>query len=90
MQSFLAKQISPEGLVLEDGTSANTTKHYGILIRENTVISAWADEDGNDLVAKYGISGKGLLVTDPIMLVPGDKIGATITLTSGSIWILPN
>ena len=89
MQSFLGKLLSPNGLILEAGTGANTTKHYGIVIREDTVIAAWEDEDGVDLVAEFEIGSVTVKVTDPPIMIPRNKKGVTITLTSGSIWLMP-
>lgn len=84
----LNRLLANDGMVLEAGTSANTTDFYGIVIREDTVISAWTDEDGKDLVADFGISGVTLLSTDPALIIPGSKNNGSLTLTSGSVWLL--
>lgn len=79
---------APNGAVLEATTNPNTTKGYGIKVREDTVIAAWLDENSVNLVTLFGIGTKTLKVTDPVLMVPGNKRSSTITLTSGSIWIL--
>jgi hypothetical protein len=86
--NFAAISIAANGWKLEDGTSANTTPCAGIAIRQNTVIAAWTDTDGVDLVAYFGISTKGLLVTDPLLIIPGGKKSASIQLTSGSVALI--
>lgn len=88
MKGYLARLLAPRGFVIEAGTSANTTGHYGIAFREDTVVAAWEDEDAKDLLAYYGMSGVTYKQTDPALLVPFNKKGVTITLTSGSICIL--
>jgi len=88
MNSYIAKLLAPEGWNLEDGTSTNTTPHYGIVAREDTVIATWTDEDSTDLVALFGIGTKTLKVTDPPLIIPKSKKSINIKLTSGSVCLL--
>ena len=80
--------VAPNGMVLEATTGANTTGGFGIKAREDTVVAAWTDEDGVNLVARFGLASKTIKVTDPALMVPGGRRSGSITLTSGSIWIL--
>jgi hypothetical protein len=88
MESYIHKLVAPNGYVIESTTNANTTKGYGIFFRSETVISAWTDEDGINLITKLGLTGVTLVVTDPPLMVPGNKKSGSITLASGSIGIL--
>lgn len=88
MQSYIYLMTAPNGYVIESTTNPNTTPGKGIFFRSETVISAWTDEDGVDLVAKLGLAGVTLVVTDPRLMVPGGKRSGSITLASGSIGIL--
>lgn len=80
--------IGNNGVKLIDDTNAHTFPFRGIVIREETVISAWTDSDGFDLVNFLDISGATLLVSDPLLMIPSGKINGSITLTSGSIWAI--
>ena len=82
--------LAVKGWELEDGTSENTTKHYGIFFREDTVVATWTANDRaeTDLVAKYGLGAKTMKVTDAALLVGGDETSSSITLTSGSVGLL--
>lgn len=76
-------------MVYLTGTTANTTSFYGILPREDVTITAWTDEDGTDLLAKFGISGVTLLATDPALIIPAGKVNGSLTLgATGSVWLL--
>ena len=86
--NFLGILLAANGWKLEDGTSANTTAGVGLAIVEDTVISAWEDSDGRDLVAYFGISGKTLTDKYPALIIPGGKKSATFTLTSGAVAII--
>ena len=84
----LNRLLANDGMVLEAGTTANTTAFYGIVIREDTVISAWTDEDDVNLVTKFNLGTETLLSTDPALIIPGGKHNGSLTLTSGSVWLL--
>lgn len=80
--------IAGNGMLLEDGTSVNTNKHYGIVVRQSTVVASWTDSEGNNLLTKFGIAGKTLLVTDPALIIPGNLSSSSVQLASGSVWLL--
>lgn len=88
--SVLNKLLASKGALLITGTTANTSDGYGIVVREDTVIEAWTDEDGNDLLAKFGITTEvTVLTTDDIaLIIPGGLGNGSIKLTSGSVWLL--
>lgn len=86
--NFLGILLAANGWKLEDGTGANTTACCGVAIVADTVISAWEDTDGVDLVAFFGISGKTLTDKYPALIIPGNKKSATITLTSGAVILI--
>jgi hypothetical protein len=88
MKTFEYMQTAPNGALLIDDTNAHTDDGYAVVIREDTVIAAWTDEDSRDLVAYFGISGKTLKVTDPMLIIPGQNGNGSITLTSGSLWLM--
>lgn len=84
-------QTASNGMYLADGVGAHAVKGYGIAIREDTVISAWtANINGVtvNMVTAFGITGKTLYVTDPALIIPDGGKSISITLTSGSVWIL--
>lgn len=79
-----------------DGTGAVTDiPHYGLQVREDTVISVWkvygSDDTEYDLVSRFGLSGKTITTDDPALIVPLECRGSnkhTLTLTSGSVNLL--
>jgi hypothetical protein len=80
-------------MVLENTTSENVTKHSGVVVRETSRIATWTATNDNtneevDLVAKFDIAATDLLVTDPALLIPDGLTSSSITLTSGSVWLL--
>lgn len=83
--NFKGILLAANGWKLEDGTSANTTPCVGLAIVEDTVISAWTDSGGVDLVAYFGIGSKTLTDKYPALIIPGGKKSATFTLTSGAV-----
>lgn len=83
---FKSIMLAENGAKLIDDTNADTYAYRAIVIREDTVIEAWTDCDGLDLIAFYGIASETLFVTDPVLLVPHNKLSKSIKLTSGSIW----
>lgn len=85
---FKSIMLSDHGAKLIDDGAEYTDSHRAIVIREDSVVEEWEDEDGFDLVAFYGIGTKTLLVSDPVLLVPGGKIGGKFELTSGSAWLI--
>ena len=86
--NFLGILLAANGWKLEDGTGANTTACCGVAIVEDTVISAWTDENSVDLVAYFGISGKTLTDKYPALIIPGSKKSGSITLTSGAVVLI--
>ena len=89
MSKFEYKMIAPNGAVLIDDAIAHANiRGYGIVIREDTVIAAWVDSSGNNLITLFDIAAATLHVTDIALMIPNDRLSQTITLTSGSIWML--
>jgi hypothetical protein len=86
--TYKSIMLSDHGAKLIDDGNEHLISHRAIVIRESSVIEEWIDADGLDLVAFYGIAAKTLLVTDPILLIPGGKLGAKFELTSGSAWLI--
>jgi hypothetical protein len=84
----LNRLLANDGMVYLTGTDANTTDFYGIVIREDTVITAWTDEDGKNLLTDFNISTVTLLATDPALIIPGGKTNGSLQLASGSVWLL--
>jgi len=84
----LGRLLAGEGALLINDTSAHTDKGYGIAVREDTVVSAWTDDEGNDLVAKFGISAVTLTTDDLALVIPGGLSNGSLTLASGSVWLL--
>jgi len=88
------KLLAPKGWFLVDGTGAVTLKHYGVCIREATVISVWTSKtvDGADIDLKkhFGISGSSLTDKDPKLIVPDQWIYSpmVIQLGTGSVNLL--
>ena len=92
MKKEAYKSIAASGWLLVDDTSEHTDAHYGVQVREDTVIATWTAVGGTlDLVARFGLGSKTLTTDDPAILIPDHfiKEGAqSITLTSGSINLL--
>jgi hypothetical protein len=87
--NLIYKMIAPNGAVLIDDAIAHANiRGYGIVIRENTIIAAWLDSNGNNLITLFDIAAATLLVTDPALMIPNNLLNGSITLTSGSIWML--
>lgn len=84
--------VGGSGWYRVDDTDAHTITHYGLTVREDTVISSWTCKGGSkDLVAYFNISGKTLTTDDPALIIPDAWVnqGAqSITLTSGSVNLL--
>jgi len=84
--------VGASGWYRVDDTNAHTVTHYGLTVREDTVISAWTAKGGAiDLVDWFNISGKTLTTADPALIIPDAWVneGAqSITLTSGSVNLL--
>ena len=74
------------GVILLNTTAESVVPSKGIVIREDTVVDSWEDEDGVDLVERLNISGATLYVSDPPLWVPAGKKSSTLKLTSGSVW----
>lgn len=88
VDNHLYKMIASNGMLLIDDVLSHNLPGYGIVIRENTIINTWIDKDGNNLIDFFNISGKTLRVTDPALIIPESKKNGSITLNSGSIWLL--
>ena len=88
------KLLAAKGWLLVDGTGSVTVKHYGVSIRENTVVSIWTAStvDGTtiDLKKHFGITGRSLIDKDPALLIPDEWINnpMVIKLDSGSVNVL--
>ena len=85
---FNSIMLSDHGALIIDDGDEHFIAHRAIVVREDTVIEEWKNEEGTDLVAFYGITSKVLYVTDPVLLVPGGNTGGKLELTSGSIWLI--
>ena len=86
------KLLAGSGWKRVDDTSAHTNAHYGIQVREDTVIATWTAKGGTvNLLTKFNLATKTITTSDPAIIIPDAwvKGGAqTITLTSGSINLL--
>ena len=87
---YVHRLLGGSGWYRVDDTSEHTIRHYGVVVSEDTVISAWTI-GGVDLVAYFNISGKTITTADPAMIVPEKWVNEgsySITLTSGSVDLL--
>ena len=80
--------VSSKGMFLVSDTETYTAGFYGVVVREDSVISSWEDEDGRNLITYLGLSGKTLTSTDSALMIPGGKYSGTFSLSSGSAWLL--
>jgi hypothetical protein len=80
--------VSNKGMFLVSDTEVYTAGFYGLVIREDSVISSWEDEDGRNLITYLGLSGKTLTSTDSALMIPGGKYNGSFSLSSGSAWLL--
>jgi len=85
-EEYYSQALADHGGKFVTDTNPHDWAFKALVIREDTVIASWTDEDGFDLVAYYGISAVTLLVTDPVLRVPGGKVTGELTLTSGSVF----
>ena len=84
----LCKQNAIDGIEMVDaGDTYNDTDMVGFVVREDTVIGMLRI-GVDDVRDDYEIVAKTLLVTDPAIMAPGDKPFTSITVTSGSVWVL--
>jgi len=92
MKAQSSRLLAEAGWKLLTGTAANTTtKHYGFVPTEDTVIAAWSvtGSDGGvfDVVAHFGI-GSATITTDfPALIIPvayRNSNTHSIQLTSGA------
>lgn len=83
---FKSIMLADHGARLIDDADEHLEAGRAIVIREDTVVEEWLDLDGFDIAAFYGIKTKTLLVTDPVLLVPGGNLTGKLELTSGSVW----
>ena len=88
------KLLASKGWLLVDGTGSVTEKHYGISIREDTVIATWTSKSVEgaaiDLKTQFGITGSTLTDKDPALIIPPAWINSpmVLQLTSGSVNLL--
>ena len=70
-------------------TSEITTKHRGIVVVGDCVISSWTVTDGAqtiDLVDKFGIDGVTITTDFPALMLWGDYVSESITFsTNGGV-----
>lgn len=89
MASIHVHLMGGNGMILIDDTGAKTTlgDYQYILVREDTVIGTCTDENSVNLITQWDISGVTLIKGD--LLVPGNRTRlSTLTLTSGSVWLI--
>jgi hypothetical protein len=92
MKAQGSRLLAEAGWFLLTGTSANTTtKHYGFMPSEDTVIAAWSvtGSDGGvfDVVAHFGIASATITTAMPALIIPAAYRNSgthSITLTSGA------
>lgn len=88
----LQQLLGSNGAYLEAGTDANTTPHYGISVRADTVIATWTAKTGNNegvnMLTYFNIAGATLTADDIALILPEGYESVTITLTSGQVWLL--
>ena len=88
------KLLASKGWLLVDHTGAVSAKHYGISIREATVVAVWTSSTVQgtsiDLIKHFGITGASLTDKDPALLIPDEMAYAPmeLQLTSGSVNLL--
>jgi len=85
---FNSLMLADHGSLIIADADEHTDSHRAIVIREDTVVEEWLAEDGFNILSFYGLATKTLYATDPVLLVPGDRIGAKLELTSGSVWLI--
>lgn len=88
------KLLASKGWLLVDGTGSVSVKHYGLSIRESTVIKTWTASTVQgaviDLKTYFGITGSNLTDKDPALLVPDNWVNSpmVLKLDSGSVNLL--
>ena len=88
------KLLASKGWLLVDHTGSVSVKHYGVSIREATVISVWTSKSVGgatiDLKEYFGITGASLTDKDPKMIIPDQWVNQDMTfqLASGSVNLL--
>jgi len=85
-QEYYTQATGDHGLKLINDTDSHDFPFTALVIREDTVIDSWTDEDGFDLVAFFRIDSETLYVTDPVLKIPAGKATAELTLASGSVF----
>ena len=73
--------------------TAVTEPHYGVVVIDDTVISAWTAVDGSDtidLVAKFNISGVTLTKDFPPLIIPSNlkSVSFSAETTNGGVCLL--
>ena len=87
-EEFNSIMLADHGSLIIADAVEHKISHRAIVVRSDTVIEAWTDEKGNNLMTFYGVATKTLLVTDPALLIPGGGVGSILHLTSGSVWLI--
>lgn len=87
-QDFLSKMIAQSGMKLLNTTATSTFPSWGLVVREDTVIAVWTDQNDVDLVQAFEVASQTLTSVDPVLTVPNNKRTKTLKLTSGSVWQL--
>ena len=88
------KLLASKGWLLVDHTGSVSAKHYGLTVREPTVVAVWTSSNVTgaviDLKKHFGISGASLIDKDPALLIPDEMAYAPmeLQLTSGSVNLL--
>jgi hypothetical protein len=78
------------GFYYTTANTAVTEKHYGIVVVGDTVLTAWTDSEGTDLLAKFNITGVTLTSDFPPLIIPGGLASTNIRAasTNGGICLL--
>ena len=83
----LAKQNAVDGMMLLKDTGPIDIDFYGFVVREDTVLEALSIK-GITVLDDYDIENETLLVTDPAIMSPKNKVFDYIEVRSGSVWLL--
>lgn len=83
----LMKQDAVDGMEIIGTGETYDDDMYGFVVREDTIVGLLR-MGVDDVRDDYGITGETLLVTDPAIMAPKDKPFTSITVTSGSVWVL--
>ena len=85
---LLAKQDAVDGMMLLKAADGPLDiDFYGFVVREDTVLGALSIK-GVTVLDDYNIESETLLVTDPAIMAPSNKVFDYIDIDSGSVWLL--